>query len=979
MKLRNLLFIGLASAAILAGCKRDEIQESPSLKVDSSALEAFSAKGGDSEVQTITVTSNREWKATYSEEWVHVEPASGAASADAQTVSIYVDENTDMQRSAEIVFTTGVVKETVTVSQLGIDIEYTSIADLRKQASGTDMVAIQGAIYVKGVVVSNPDLNNLTSKKSVYIQDETAGIQLYFAENVTYKRGDEIAVNAAGLKLSFYGNAMQIVTDVTEGSDGKSTTVGVPLSAATLLSSGNEITAKEITMEDLRSFTYESMYVSIKEPVQVVDSDLEKTFVVGNSHTSIIMTDADNNKFEVRSSSYSTFGSEKVPQGSGVIKGIASRYYETPQLIFSTSEDWTALTGERFDIDIPDPEPENAVYYNNFDKEAAATDSPFPFLDETEAWKNETGSGASAVEYSFSGVSLRNNSNSEGKYSDYAGSGVNNLFFGTDAYFQISKIALTAQNYTLSFGTERYEYGVSDNTFNPEEFHVYISDNGERWVELEYAFPNGFKNGRWDLASTTFTVPAGTGSLYVYFSSDLKSSHRLDDVALAESAEAGTSIDFSKGTEIGGGETPDPSEKITISEVVASADDTPVVTSGQVMAKSTNGFVLSDETGNIFVYGASVVGQVEIGSYATVSGKKDTFNNQAQIGSPAVSDVKSGTASYPEPQQLNGNESAIVSGLVSYVTWSGILGEASGSNYYNFDIEGAERQGSLYYSDPSLDLASKVGLPVVVEGYYTSHSTKYLYVIPVSVTVDEGASYLNISKTSQSVTAEAGSFTFDVTSNASWTAESSDADFTVSPASGDGDATVTVNYTENTASESRTATITVKAGDITRTLTVTQAAPVSGDALTIVLDAATRPSDDFPDTSAGETGTKSYNIGGYDWTFSASDGAKFSWYSNGGYILFGKEGAYVLMPSVPGKHLSKVTMITGSGASTSVSAGIYTEDGSAPVSGGESIVLNAQNAEFSWTLSGTEDGARYQLRVTNSKNAQFKKLTLLYE
>lgn len=843
MKLRNLLFIGLASAAILAGCKRDEIQESPSLKVDSSALEAFSAKGGDSEVQTITVTSNREWKATYSEEWVHVEPASGAASADAQTVSIYVDENTDMQRSAEIVFTTGVVKETVTVSQLGIDIEYTSIADLRKQASGTDMVPVQGAVYIKGVVVSNPDLNNLTSKKSVYIQDETAGIQIYFAENVTYKRGDEIAVNAAGLKLSFYGDAMQLVTDVTEGSDGKSTTVGVPLSAATLLSSGNEITAKEITMEDLRSFTYESMYVSIKEPVQVVDSDLEKTFVVGNSHTSIIMTDADNNKFEVRSSSYSTFGSEKVPQGSGVIKGIASRYYETPQLIFSTSEDWTALTGERFDIDIPDPEPENAVYYNNFDKEAAATDSPFPFLDETEAWKNETGSGASAVEYSFSGVSLRNNSNSEGKYSDYAGSGVNNLFFGTDAYFQISKIALTAQNYTLSFGTERYEYGVSDNTFNPEEFHVYISDNGERWVELEYAFPNGFKNGRWDLASTTFTVPAGTGSLYVYFSSDLKSSHRLDDVALAESAEAGTSIDFSKGTEIGGGETPDPSEKITISEVVASADDTPVVTSGQVMAKSTNGFVLSDETGNIFVYGASVVGQVEIGSYATVSGKKDTFNNQAQIGSPAVSDVKSGTASYPEPQQLNGNESAIVSGLVSYVTWSGILGEASGSNYYNFDIEGAERQGSLYYSDPSLDLASKVGLPVVVEGYYTSHSTKYLYVIPVSVTVDEGASYLNISKTSQSVTAEAGSFTFDVTSNASWTAESSDADFTVSPASGDGDATVTVNYTENTASESRTATITVKAGDIVRTLTVSQnGVPAAGevtDKLTADMLAAT--------------------------------------------------------------------------------------------------------------------------------------------
>ncbi len=844
MKLRNLLFIGLASAALLAGCKRDEIQESPSIKVDSSALEAFSAKGGDGEVQTITVTSNREWKANWSEDWIHVEPASGAASSDAQTVSIFVDENTDMQRSAEIEFTAGVVKETVTVSQMGIDIEYTSIADLRKQAPGGDMVAVQGAVYIKGLVVSNQtELDNLTSNKSVYIQDETAGIQLYFAEDVTYKRGDELAVNAAGLKLSFYGDAMQLVSDVTEGTDGKTTTVGMPLSAATVLSSGNEITAKEISMDEFRSFAYEGMYVSIKDPVQVVDSDLEKTFVVGGAHTSINMTDANNNKFEVRSSKYSTYGDQKVPQGSGVIKGIASRYYETPQLIFSTADDWSALTGERFVIDIPDPEPENAVYYNNFDKDAAPTSSPFPYLDESEVWKNETGSGAESVEYSFSGMSVRNNSNTDGKYSDYAGSGVNNLFFGTDAYFQISKISISAQNYTLSFGTEKYEYNASDNTFNPEEFHVYISDNGKRWVELEYAFPNGFKNGRWDLASTTFSVPSGTSSLYIYFSSDLKSAHRIDDVALAVSSEAGTSIDFSKGTAIGGGETPDPEpvENMTIAEVIAASNGTQVQTTGQVMAKSTKGFVLSDETGNIFVYGDSVVGQVEIGSYATVSGAKGTYNNQPQIGNPAVSDVTGGTASYPEPQQLNGNESAIVSGPIAYVTWSGIITKSG--NYYNFEIEGATRSGSVYYADPSVDLDSKVGVPVVMNGYYTSHSNTYLYVVPVSVTVDEGVSYLNISKTTQSVSAEAGSFTFDVSSNAAWTAESSDAAFSVSPASGNGDATVTVNYAENTSTESRTATITVKAGDIARTLTVSQSGVSAGgevaDELTADMFAAT--------------------------------------------------------------------------------------------------------------------------------------------
>lgn len=46
MKIRNLLFIGLASAVLFAGCKEDEIQESPSLKVEPASLELFSAEGG---------------------------------------------------------------------------------------------------------------------------------------------------------------------------------------------------------------------------------------------------------------------------------------------------------------------------------------------------------------------------------------------------------------------------------------------------------------------------------------------------------------------------------------------------------------------------------------------------------------------------------------------------------------------------------------------------------------------------------------------------------------------------------------------------------------------------------------------------------------------------------------------------------------------------------------------------------------------
>ena len=84
-----------------------------------------------------------------------------------------------------------------------------------------------------------------------------------------------------------------------------------------------------------------------------------------------------------------------------------------------------------------DPTPGEAVYFNNFDKETATqtygnSNNSWPFLDQFEGWKNETGTGIATVTYDFSAVSARANSASSGSYSDYSGSGSNNLFFGAD-------------------------------------------------------------------------------------------------------------------------------------------------------------------------------------------------------------------------------------------------------------------------------------------------------------------------------------------------------------------------------------------------------------------------------------------------------------------------------------------------------------------------------------------------------------------
>ena len=112
----------------------------------------------------------------------------------------------------------------------------------------------------------------------------------------------------------------------------------------------------------------------------------------------------------------------------------------------------------------------------------------------------------------------------------------------------VSEIEMpSSKDFTLSFGTIRNLFDATDNTFVNSEFHVWISNDGEKWVEVQYAFAGGPKNGAWDMATSTFSLPSAISKLYVAFSSDIESSHRIDDLSLVMSSEVGTLVDFSTG------------------------------------------------------------------------------------------------------------------------------------------------------------------------------------------------------------------------------------------------------------------------------------------------------------------------------------------------------------------------------------------------------------------------------------------------
>lgn len=222
--------------------------------------------------------------------------------------------------------------------------DVTSIADILKLGQNATIESAK----IEGVVISNSELNNLTSMKSLYVQDATAGLQFFCGANHEFKFGDKVQIDLSGLTLGDYNGAVQIN--------------GLPLANVTKISEGNTVEPKTVSIDDFLANKYEDQYIAI-ENVQVSDLDLDKTWVSGSAHTSIQMVSKSGSNFYVFSSKYASYGAETVAQGSGTIKGIASINSGVMQIIFAQDSDYAGLTGARFETSA-EPKVTTAAYKN---------------------------------------------------------------------------------------------------------------------------------------------------------------------------------------------------------------------------------------------------------------------------------------------------------------------------------------------------------------------------------------------------------------------------------------------------------------------------------------------------------------------------------------------------------------------------------------------------------------------------------------
>lgn len=253
----------------------------------------------------------------------------------------------------------------------------------------------------------------------------------------------------------------------------------------------------------------------------------------------------------------------------------ASNIGQSAKVTFEVYNSYGALIQKDVNVLQGEVKPATVIYGNNFDKTLAAKDANnrWPFLDQSDAWQNATGTGIESVTYAYKNMSVRSSQKNSGGYD--GASGQNKIFFGTaPANFDIDNITLPSgeTNYRITFGANysKNNDGTYDNTFKPEYFHVWVG-NGTTWKELKYEKIGGSDetDPYWILFKSDFTLKTALKELSIRFTTTTggeaaNSAFSIDDLSFTN-GNGGQEVDLE-----GGVVPPDPGgSAITIPELIA--------------------------------------------------------------------------------------------------------------------------------------------------------------------------------------------------------------------------------------------------------------------------------------------------------------------------------------------------------------------------------------------------------------------------
>lgn len=372
---------------------------------------------------------------------------------------------------------------------------------------------------------------------------------------------------------------------------------------------------------------------------------------------------------------------------------------------------------------------------------------------------------------------------------------------------------------------------------------------------------------------------------------------------------------------------------------------------------------------------------VPVGSTLTISAESDkgtaedvrTYQQEMAFAAGTVNNT---TFSFENPEQtiekLTVAEFLAKPTGATYYELTGTISNISDTEYGNFDL--VDETGRVYVygltaskvasNDKSFstlglregDILTLYGTRAAYKGdpqvggpaYYISHvAVPYCDVTPSTLSVD----------------AAAGETTFSIESNESWSIESDNSSYTVSPASGNGDAEITVTYPANETDEAITVTFTVTSDSGKKTVTLTHRS-----ASQIVNEKTETLSFVNWEFDGADSWTSSYEAHNVDFTIATVEFSSADKQNTGNKIddCPVTKGQPVVLKMKGDATLSEVTVNLKQWASKSQTASIYTStDGGATFS--SEAVASSNN--FVVSVSGLPVGVNaIQVKFSSSSN-----------
>jgi hypothetical protein len=212
-----------------------------------------------------------------------------------------------------------------------------TIKELRELFTG-QQVRFEQNIAVYATVTMDESSGNIY--RNIYLQDETAGInvRMDFASNL--REGDRIRLALKGTVLSSYNNMIQL-DSVAFGKN------------VIRQDSAAAIEPETVVITDILSGNYQARLVKL-EGVQFSVNDIGKPFanVADGTSENRTLTDCSNNTIIVRTSPFADFANEMVPEGHGSLVAVVSQFGNVWQLLVRHFAE-IDMTGERCDSGEP--------------------------------------------------------------------------------------------------------------------------------------------------------------------------------------------------------------------------------------------------------------------------------------------------------------------------------------------------------------------------------------------------------------------------------------------------------------------------------------------------------------------------------------------------------------------------------------------------------------------------------------------------